>query len=732
MPAIDLSILNQRQTPAFYADVFANRPAAGFVGRIFVSTNTFAFYRDNGTGWDLIGGPGTGTITGSGTVGTVPLWNGASTIGDSTLIEGSTKFTTTKDIQADAFYLNEMTAGNGALYFSTGANRVTLANYNASGTLAIEVNGGATAQFLAADLSTTFYGNIIRNGGTSSQFLKADGSLDSNTYNTGSGVVGQVSYFNGTNSITGSNDLFWDSINGHLGIGTNVPGTALDVHHDQPTVAILNQTVATNDVRIGFQNNGVGLWRIGAFYNAGANDFGIYDAVAAIQPVTVKKTTGQVLIGTSTVGSGKLVVASTTGDNGVQIVGTSAPSLRIDNAESGPTKRAGFGISTATNNFIQGSADRDFCMFNGSTTASPILFGIYDAGAGNVQEAARISAARNLLIGGVSDAGQKLQVAGTAILQDNLTINARIDNFGELVYKENSVLKWNLYNDYTNDQFKIGNSGGAIFSVTQAGVATFSNSLYVNGAAGADARFIVQGDSSNYAAFISQPSIYAGSYRLMRFYTGGNITMNIDSPNGTDLNFANQQNGYIDFRTNAIQSLRITNAGNTLINTTTDNGAKLQVNGSINGTEYLGNIVLGINYGETSTTGTTSIVDTGINYNTANIGYNNGTLYKIAIIGNPNAGGADAYRSIMYGYIIVNTGYDGSNVKTYITYQQTVNANAPNVGPLTVSVVFWNGTTESSNIDPYTANVQIRVKVTGYNSSYIGAYQQVRITKVLQ
>jgi hypothetical protein len=218
----------------------------------------------------------------------------------------------------------------------------------------------------------------------------------------------------------------------------------------------------------------------------------------------------------------------------------------------------------------------------------------------------------------------------------------------------------------------------------------------------------------------------------MRFYTGGNITMNIDSPNGTDLNFANQQNGYIDFRTNAIQSLRITNAGNTLINTTTDNGAKLQVNGSINGTEYLGNIVLGINYGETSTTGTTSIVDTGINYNTANIGYNNGTLYKIAIIGNPNAGGADAYRSIMYGYIIVNTGYDGSNVKTYITYQQTVNANAPNVGPLTVSVVFWNGTTESSNIDPYTANVQIRVKVTGYNSSYIGAYQQVRITKVLQ
>lgn len=294
MPNIDLSILNQRQTPAFYADTLANRPAAGFVGRIFVSTDTFAFYRDNGTSWDLIGGPGTGTVTG------------------------------------------------------TGAN-------------------------------------------------------------------GQVTYWNGASTITGSNDLFFDAVNGHLGIGTVTPGTALDVKHDQSTVVQLEQVTATNDIRIAFINSGVGLWRLGAFYNAGANDFGLFDIAAATQPVTVKRTTGQVLIGTSTVGSGKLVVASATGDNGVQIVGASAPSLRIDNAESGPTKRAGFGISTTTNNFIQGSADRDFCMFNGSTTASPILFGIYDAAAVNVQEAARISATRNFLIGTTTDSGDKLQVNGGRI-----------------------------------------------------------------------------------------------------------------------------------------------------------------------------------------------------------------------------------------------------------------------------------------------------------------------------
>jgi hypothetical protein len=184
MPAIDLSILNQRQTPAFYADTLANRPAAGFVGRIFVSTNTLDLYRDNGTTWDLLSPSSTGTITGS-------------------------------------------------------------------------------------------------------------------------GAAGQVTYFSAASSITGSNDLFFDAVNGHLGIGTVTPGTALDVKHDQSTVVQLEQVTATNDIRIAFINSGVGLWRLGAFYNAGANDFGLFDIAAAAQPVTVKRTTGQVLIGTSTVGSGK-------------------------------------------------------------------------------------------------------------------------------------------------------------------------------------------------------------------------------------------------------------------------------------------------------------------------------------------------------------------------------------------------------------------------------------------
>jgi hypothetical protein len=47
---------------------------------------------------------------------------------------------------------------------------------------------------------------------------------------TGTGATGQVAYWNGTNSQTGSNNLFWDNANIKLGIGTNTPeGTGLTV-----------------------------------------------------------------------------------------------------------------------------------------------------------------------------------------------------------------------------------------------------------------------------------------------------------------------------------------------------------------------------------------------------------------------------------------------------------------------------------------------------------------------
>jgi len=80
----------------------------------------------------------------------------------------------------------------------------------------------------------TSSGNITINIPTASATNRgALSSADWSTFNgkqnaltnpiTGTGATGQVAYWNGTNSQTGSNNLFWDNANVKLGIGTNTP-----------------------------------------------------------------------------------------------------------------------------------------------------------------------------------------------------------------------------------------------------------------------------------------------------------------------------------------------------------------------------------------------------------------------------------------------------------------------------------------------------------------------------
>lgn len=521
MPNIDLSILNQRQTPAFFADTLANRPAAGFLGRIFVSTDTYAFYRDNGTGWDLIGGPGTGTITGS-------------------------------------------------------------------------------------------------------------------------GATNQVAFWNGSSSITGENNLWWDSVNNHFGINTNTPGTALDIHHDQSTMLQLNQTTATNDSRIAFQNSGTALWRIGNFYNAGANDWGIFDVVGAAQPFTIKKTTGQTFIGAETTSSGRLVVNNTTGDNHIVVIGATAPSIRINNAGSGATRRIGIGLATTTNNFIQGTTGGEMAIFNSSTTASPILFGVYDAGLTNTQEAARISAARNFLIGTSVDGGQKLQINGgvraTGYYLDNMTAGsgalyynvaqnrvtlANYNASGILDFEVNGGTSAMTLNSDTSATFKsnitqlgegllVSNAGTPNLQLRKSGVTDWGNIQYdgskvtigtfaggqtlnvtTNGNLGLGVtpnswtgtntkafqfgNFGALGNSGTFGTILFNNSYYDSGYKYITsnpasaYVQDGNTHIWYNAPSGTAGNA-------ISFT----QAMTLSGStGNLLIGTSTDDGTKLQVKGNV-------------------------------------------------------------------------------------------------------------------------------------------------------
>jgi hypothetical protein len=207
----------------------------------------------------------------------------------------------------------------------------------------------------------------------------------------------------------------------------------------------------------------------------------------------------------------------------------------------------------------------------------------------------------------------------------------------------------------------------------------------------------------------SSTSLYAwgtgGTARGYMYHNGSNIYLE-NSVSAGSFNILQVGNGNINFSTNSLTRLSI------------------QSNGAVVIGRQFGN-----QYSQTSSTGTTSIVDTGITYDTGDYGgYSRGATYQVVFAGNPNAGGSGAYYAQYMGIIMIYTGWSGSNVTTYIQYTQLSGGN--NIGALTLTPHFWNGTSEVSSINVYTGGYQIRLKISGYNSSYVGSDQSVYLTRL--
>jgi hypothetical protein len=144
-------------------------------------------------------------------------------------------------VKGSAIYLTDMTAGAGALYYNVAQNRLTLANYNASGTIVFESNGGLAA------------GIINANGdwgiGTTTPAYKLDVNGTANfaggvTYS--GGTANGVLYLNGSKVATSGSALVFDGTN--LGIGTSSPAAKL---HVSGQTRIADSSSASNYILIG-------------------------------------------------------------------------------------------------------------------------------------------------------------------------------------------------------------------------------------------------------------------------------------------------------------------------------------------------------------------------------------------------------------------------------------------------------------------------------------------------
>ena len=128
-------------------------------------------------------------------------------------------------------------------------------------------------------------------------------------------------------------------------------------------------------------------------------------------------------------------------------------------------------------------------------------------------------------------------------------------------------------------------------------------------------------------------------------------------------------------------------------------------------------------YPQTSTSSATSIVDTGI--------IPEDGIYEIFIKGNANGGGSGLYKTVVHGYIYVAVDYTAPNVVTQIVYNQ-IGQEGGGSGNNTFTVeakILYSGTEYSEVAVGNASSSQIRIKITGYNSSYVGQGQNVRILK---
>ena len=243
-----------------------------------------------------------------------------------------------------------------------------------------------------------------------------------------------------------------------------------------------------------------------------------------------------------------------------------------------------------------------------------------------------------------------------------------------------------LYVDETNSYINSGNGGSGILVFNEGGgqVGIGTNSPRVT-------EFVIGLTIGN--------STSGGSELVLRENTGN------------DWRIFN--NGYLAFIDDNTERMRIDSSGRVGIGTDDPQGT-LEVVGELYGKSYA----------QTSTDGTTSIVDTGL---TPEMG-----IYEVFVIGNANSSGSGSYRSVVHGYLYVTCDFISSQVRTEVTWNSIGGEGGGSSDiSLTVTPKIFSGGTEYDNVAKTTADAgEIRIKVSGYDASaVIGSSQAVRILK---
>jgi len=396
---------NQLGSPALYTDSYANRPAAGIGGRLFMSTDTHQIFQDQVTGWSLIADAGSGSsnldqVTKNGNTTT---WGINILSGDLTL-------------QSVNFIYAAGLADGGVLFPSGGSGKISqdTTNFVWDNTNKRLGLGTATPSarldiHSATGINATFNGTTTNNG--TLQFQNA----------------GTAKWTIGNYYSTGNNDfIIYDNAN-----GTNRAYFLNTGYAIFPNSVIIGSSSRSSSYAFDVTGNGIftGTLRntLSAYFAINSGSVGIgtsspsrlLDVSAAGNSyIRTSNTTNSVFV--------DILSASTAGYIGTQsnhdfiIQSNNTERLRITNAgqiynsnpPSGDWAQVCYGLNSSGNSYG--------LLVSAGTTSADVTF---QARSQSGSTYFKVTGAGNVLIGTTTDNGQKLQVSGTSYFSDNILIN---------------------------------------------------------------------------------------------------------------------------------------------------------------------------------------------------------------------------------------------------------------------------------------------------------------------
>jgi len=358
-----------------------------------------------------------------------------------------------------------------------------------------------------------------------------------------SGTIGRVLFQGTGNVLQQSSSLFWDSTNNRLGIGTSSPSVPLEVNGSANiqtlTIGLGNSAVSTNTAlgNLTLRDNTTGFSNTAAGYQALRNNTtGSSNTAFGVQSLVNNLT------GTNNVGVGQSSLLTNTSGSNITAIGWNA----------------GGSNTTGSNNIFIGfnstgvsNTESNRTWIGNSSTATTWLAG-------------------NVLINTTTDAGFRLDVNGTARVQTNLNVGST--SFTS-TSTPNFISLGGTYGDGSNfgSKIKLLDSGATQWGIgvsSATGINYYGTNHFFYGTSSNES-IQIRPSSSNSATTSPSYLDLGSSYSSV---AGSNLKLRLF---GTTYGIGVSA-GAVDY----VAPKHVFYTGNVLINTTTDAGFRLDVNGT--------------------------------------------------------------------------------------------------------------------------------------------------------